>query len=160
MDLTVLTSVTWRGDAAALAFGHAGRGEGPARVALRLPSVLAPAAPFGRVGSMSESESAGPEPGTRASAEAAERAEVDPLAARLLAVQRALCGLNVDPDVRMRLHLRFMAICTSLKMPAANRPRGAQRLDRLMADAERARGAGRGDDLPHPPRDGESGGCA
>jgi len=42
--------------------------------------------------------------------------------------------------VRVRLHLRFMAICTSLKMPGANRARGAQRLDRLIADAERAAG--------------------
>ncbi len=82
---------------------------------------------------MTESESARSELGRQADAEA--------LAARLLAAQRVLCGLNVDPDVRMRLHLRFMAICTSLKMPAANRLRGAQRLDRLMADAERARGA-------------------
>jgi hypothetical protein len=95
---------------------------------------------------MSESEPAGPEPGTRATAEAAARAEGDPLAARLLAVQRTLCGLKADPDVRLRLHLRFVAICTSLKMPAANRLRGAQRLDRLMADAERAGG-------------GETGGC-
>ena len=42
----------------------------------------------------------------------------------------------------MKLHLRFMAICTSLKMPGASQVRGAQRLDRLMADAERARGGG------------------
>jgi hypothetical protein len=70
----------------------------------------------------------------------------DALAARLLAAQRVLCALNVDPDVRTKLHLRFMAICTSLKMPAANRIRGAQRLEQLMADAERARG-------------GDSGGC-
>jgi len=68
----------------------------------------------------------------------------DALAARLLAAQRVLCALNADPDVRTRLHLRFMAICTSLKMPAANRSRGAQRLDRLIADAERARGGDSG----------------
>ncbi len=67
------------------------------------------------------------------------QADRDALAARLLAVQRVLADLNAEPDVRMRLHLRFMAICTSLKMPAANRMRGARRLDRLMADAERAR---------------------
>ena len=80
---------------------------------------------------MTESEPEGPglstQPGT------------DPLAARLLAAQRALTVRDIDPDVRTRLHLRFMAICTSLKMPAANRARGAQRLDRLIADAELAR---------------------
>lgn len=72
------------------------------------------------------------------------QADGDALAAKLLAAQRVLCALNVDPDVRIRLHLRFMAICTSLKMPAANRLRGAERLDRLMADAERALGGDSG----------------
>ncbi len=85
---------------------------------------------------MTESESAWSELGS----ELAKEADADALAARLLAVQRVLSGLNVDPDVRMRLHLRFMAICTSLKMPTADRIRGSRRLDRLMADAERARG--------------------
>jgi hypothetical protein len=89
---------------------------------------------------MAESESARSGLGSQADG-------ADALAARLLAAQRVLCALNADPDVRMRLHLRFMAICTSLKMPAANRSRGAQRLDRLIADAERA------------PR-GDSGGCS
>ena len=89
---------------------------------------------------MTESESAQSGPGSRADGE-------DALAARLLAAQRVLCTLNVDPDVRTKLHLRFMAICTSLKMPAANRIRGAQRLEQLMADAERARA-------------GDSGGCS
>jgi len=64
----------------------------------------------------------------------------DPLAARLLAVQRVLRELSVDPDMRVRLHLRYMAICTSLKLPGANRLKGAARLDRLVADAERASG--------------------
>ena len=86
---------------------------------------------------MTESESAQSGLGSQADGD-------DALAARLLAAQRVLCALNVDPDVRMRLHLRFMAICTSLKMPAANRIRGAQRLDQLIADAERARGGDSG----------------
>ncbi len=96
---------------------------------------------------MSESESAQSELGPQAGSDAgAVSAEGDTLAARLLAVQRLLRGLNVDQDMRIKLHLRFMAICTSLKMPEANLPNCAQRLDRLMADAERARG-------------GETGGC-
>src|SRR5579859_1554794 len=99
---------------------------------------------FGRVGSMSDSEPARSERGTQAEAEGAAGSGSDPLAARLLAAQRALRGLTADPDVVMRLHLRFMAICTSLKVPGANRLRGAQRLDRLIADAERARGGGPG----------------
>jgi hypothetical protein len=81
---------------------------------------------------MTESEPARPGPGTAATADA--------LAAKLLTVQRLLCTLNVDPDVRIRLHLRYMAICTSLKMPAANRARGTRRLDQLIADAHRVRG--------------------
>jgi hypothetical protein len=63
----------------------------------------------------------------------------DPLAARLLAARRALNARDIDPEVRSKLHLRFRAICTSLKMPAANRRRLAQRLDRLIADAQIAR---------------------
>jgi hypothetical protein len=77
---------------------------------------------------------------TKSDAESAlsqQAADGDPLAARLLTVQYALSALH-DSEVRVRLHLRLMAICTSLKMPGANRGRGAQRLDRLMADAERA----------------------
>ena len=87
-------------------------------------------------GLMTESESAQSALGAQA--------DGDALAARLLAVQRTLCGLDVDPEARMRLHLRFMAICTSLKMPGASQVRGAERLDRLMADAERAHGGGIG----------------
>jgi hypothetical protein len=64
----------------------------------------------------------------------------DVLAARLLAAHRILAALNADSDVRIRLHLRLMAICTSLKMPGASTARGIERLDRLMADAHEARG--------------------
>jgi len=66
----------------------------------------------------------------------------DALAEKLLAVQRLLAALNADSEVRIRLNLRFMAICTSLKTPGASRARGLSRLDRLMADAELARGDG------------------
>jgi hypothetical protein len=84
---------------------------------------------------MTESEPAQPEPGRQPAADA--------LAAKLRAVQRLLSGLDVDPDVRLRLHLRYLAICTSLKLPGANRARGALRLEQLMADAERARDSDR-----------------
>jgi len=87
---------------------------------------------FGTVEAMTESESAEAGPGTQALGDA--------LAARLLAAQRLLCAPGMDPDVRNRLHLRYMAICTSLKMPAANMARGEQRLRQLIADAERALG--------------------
>ncbi len=59
----------------------------------------------------------------------------DALAARLLAAHRALAGLQADPDQRRRLHLRFLAICASMRLPGANRARGVERLDRLIADA-------------------------
>ena len=62
----------------------------------------------------------------------------DTLAARLLAAQRMLCELDTDSDARLRLQLRYAAICTSLKLPSADRARGAERLDRLIADAELA----------------------
>jgi hypothetical protein len=81
---------------------------------------------------MSESESAQP-------ALDAQAAKGDPLAERILLAYQLLAALNADPEVRHRLHLRLSAICTSLKVPGANRTRGAQRLDRLMADAEQAR---------------------
>ena len=64
----------------------------------------------------------------------------DVLAEKLLAVQRLLAALNADSEVRIRLNLRYMAICTSLKTPGANRIRGLRRLDKLMADAELAQG--------------------
>ena len=80
---------------------------------------------------MTESESVKPGPGKRPAADA--------LAAKLLTVQRLLSSLDVEPDVRVRLHLRYMAICSSLKLPAANRTLGALRLDQLTADAERAK---------------------
>jgi len=83
-----------------------------------------------------------PEPGeARVSQDVA--ADGDALAERLLAAHRAVAALT-DSDVRVRLHLRFMAICTSLKLPGANRTRGAVRLDRLIADAERARSGNKG----------------
>src|SRR5258708_25869000 len=94
-------------------------------------SVSAVPSLFGRLGMMTECQSAEPGPGKQPAADA--------VAAKLLAVQRLLSALDVDPDVRLRLHLRYMAICTSLKLPAANRTRGALRLDQLMADAARAR---------------------
>jgi hypothetical protein len=61
----------------------------------------------------------------------------DVLAVRLLTAQR-LIALAADPDEKVRLQLRFIAICTALKLPGASRARGARRLDRLMADARRA----------------------
>jgi hypothetical protein len=64
----------------------------------------------------------------------------DPLAARLLAAQRLLCAPDIDSDARLRLRLRFAAICASLKLPSADRVRGAERLERLIADAEHAGG--------------------
>ena len=85
---------------------------------------------LGQWEAMTESESAEAGPGTQALGDA--------LAARLLAAQRLLCEPGLDPDVRNRLHLRYMAICTSLKMPAANKMRGEQRLAQLIADARRA----------------------
>jgi len=54
---------------------------------------------------MAESESAQSGPGSRADGD-------DALAARLLAAQRVLCALNVDPEVRHRMHLRLVAIYT------------------------------------------------
>lgn len=98
---------------------------------------------------MTETESAQPEPTRRASALAAGQSAGDPLAAALLRAQRLLCEADVEPDVRLRLYLRYTAICTSLKVPAANRARGAERLKRLIADvtgASRGQG-GRGDEL-------------
>jgi len=85
---------------------------------------------------MSESDPARPESGAQAAGDA--------LAARLLAAQRLLGALETGKgagDIRLRLHLRFAAICTSLKLPSADRDRAAERLDRLIADAELARRA-------------------
>jgi hypothetical protein len=106
---------------------------------------------------MTESEPARPELGARPSDERVAQPSDDELAAKLLAVQRALRRLNADPETRMKLHLRFMAICTSLKMPTADRLKGAKRLDRLMADAELAHGAGWDGDSLHGPAGGETG---
>jgi hypothetical protein len=60
------------------------------------------------------------------------------LAVRLLVAQRALARLDVPPEVRIKFNLRFMAICTSLKLPGASPASCARRLDRLMAEAEQA----------------------
>ena len=79
---------------------------------------------------MTESEPAQPGRGAQAAG--------DTLAARLLAAQRLLCARDMDGDVRLKLQLRYAAICTSLKLPSADRVRGAERLDRLIADAELA----------------------
>jgi hypothetical protein len=89
---------------------------------------------FGKVEPMKESKPAQPEPDAEAAGDA--------LAASLLAAQRLLCALETGQaagDVRLRLQLRYAAICTSLKLPAADRARAAERLDRLIADAELAR---------------------
>jgi hypothetical protein len=80
---------------------------------------------------MSESEPAQPGPGRQA-------ADGDALAARILAAHRVLTDLNADAEVRIRLHQRLTAICTSLKVPGANAGRISQRLDTLLADAGRA----------------------
>lgn len=63
----------------------------------------------------------------------------DALAARLRTAQQALVALDIDADTRKRLNVRFMSICTSLKVPGANIDRGMQRLDQLMTDAAIAR---------------------
>jgi hypothetical protein len=87
---------------------------------------------FGKVDSMTESEPAQPGRGAQPAG--------DTLADRLLAAQRLLCARDMDGDVRLKLQLRYAAICTSLKLPSADRVRGAERLDRLIADAELAAG--------------------
>jgi hypothetical protein len=79
---------------------------------------------------MTKSEPYDALPGTEAAS--------DPLAGRLLAAQRAIAALGVNSDARMRLHSRLMAICAALKVPGADRARGARRLDRLIADADQA----------------------
>jgi ribosomal protein S7 len=73
-----------------------------------------------------------------------EPAEPDALAARLLAAHRVLAALQADPDQRRRLHLRFLAICASMRLPRANRARVAERLDRLIADAASMRPSANG----------------
>jgi hypothetical protein len=84
---------------------------------------------------MTETDPVQPGPSLQAGALAAD----DPLAAALLMAQRLLARLDAESDVRLRLHVRYVAICTSLKMPAANRARGAQRLGRLIAEIRAAR---------------------
>ena len=97
---------------------------------------------------MTESEpeqSAGQPPGQPAAEPGpGAHATGDPLAARLLAAQRLLCAPDLESDARLRLQLRYAAICTSLKLPSADRARAAERLARLIADAELAFGQGSG----------------
>ncbi|GEM_PF-4653303 len=62
----------------------------------------------------------------------------DPLAERLRALHRAIVALGPGSAAHAALHLRFVAICTALKMPGAPRARCARRLDELMADVARA----------------------
>jgi hypothetical protein len=86
----------------------------------------------------------GPEPWAEPGGRAATGDELAArrLAAQLLAAQRLLAHLSAPPEVRIRLNLRFMAICTSLKMPGCRAAGGADRLERLMADAEQAANSG------------------
>jgi len=65
-------------------------------------------------------------------------AEADQLAAVMLAAHRAVQVVDADPEARIRLQVRFLAICASLKLPGASRGRGLARLTRLIADVERA----------------------
>jgi hypothetical protein len=64
--------------------------------------------------------------------------EPDELAARLLNAHRLLAGLRVSPEARVRLNLRLVGICTSLKVPGSSQAACARRLDELMAEAEQA----------------------
>lgn len=81
------------------------------------------------------SESVPPAP----AGESAELATSDPLAARLLATQRLLAALDPASEVRIRLNLRFTAICTAVKTPGSSRSSCLDRLDSLAAEAEQAR---------------------
>ena len=64
--------------------------------------------------------------------------EPDELAVRLLDARRMLAGLRVPDDVRIRLSLRLVAICTALKMPDSSKSACALRLDQFLADARQA----------------------
>jgi hypothetical protein len=95
---------------------------------------------------MTETEPDYPALGTEPGAGSPAAPAVDPLAARLLAVQRALSALAVlgaDSEAYLRLNQRFMAICTALKMPGASRIRCIRRLNELMAEAEQVRASNR-----------------
>jgi len=63
--------------------------------------------------------------------------EADQLAAALLPAHRTVQVIEGDTEARIRLQVRFLAICASLKLPGASRGRGLARLARLIADAER-----------------------
>jgi hypothetical protein len=96
---------------------------------------------------MSESEPDYPALGTEpGDGSLAAPVAADLLAARLLAVQRALsalAALGADSEEYLRLNHRFMAICTASKMPGASRIRCIRRLNELMAEAEQVRAASR-----------------
>lgn len=62
----------------------------------------------------------------------------DALAVRLRVAHKMLASLAMEPEAKIRLQVRFVAICTALKLPGASKARGARRLDRLIAAAERA----------------------
>ena len=67
-----------------------------------------------------------------------EPAEADQLATALLAAHRVVQLVDADPEARIRMQVRFLAICASLKLPGASRGRGLARLARLIADAQAA----------------------
>ncbi len=85
---------------------------------------------------MRESQPADPDqPDAQPAQPTADISSGDALAARLRAAQQALIALDIDSETRKRLNIRFMSICTSLKVPGANVDRGMQRLDQLLTDA-------------------------
>ena len=68
----------------------------------------------------------------------------DELAGRLRAVQQILAAIDPDSEAGRRLTIRYMSICTALKMPGASADRCMQRLEILMTEAESAlRAAGK-----------------
>jgi hypothetical protein len=87
---------------------------------------------FGKVDWMSESR---PDDADKALPEVAS----DPLAMRLLAAQRTLAALAPGAEVRIRLNLRLAAICTAVKTTGTSGATCLERLDNLIAEAERAR---------------------
>jgi hypothetical protein len=104
-----------------------------ARACARAGLGVGPAIAFGIVDVMTEHE-----PGQPSGGAGGANCAHEVLAARLLAAQRLLATLTADPEVRLRLQARFIAICTALRLPGASEVRGVSRLDRLLADARRA----------------------
>jgi hypothetical protein len=68
--------------------------------------------------------------------DAREGAPPDELAGRLRDAHRLLAGLRVPAEVRIRLNLRLVAICTTLKMTDSSKEGCARRLDQLLREAE------------------------